>query len=144
MTCGNISHAYVIFGATGNLATHKLLPALYQLHCQGQLAADVEILGCGRSPFTQATWQAEVRAKLVGLVEGDAHLDGFVQRLDYLAGSLTDPGFYQALHAWVGDNGCENNVILPVSQPGFVRGSDGRVGERGLVAGNQRLAAHGD
>lgn len=127
MTCGNISHAYVIFGATGNLATHKLLPALYQLHCQGQLAADVEILGCGRSPFTQTTWQAEVRTKLAGLVEGDAHLDGFVQRLDYLAGSLTDPGFYQALHAWVGDNGCENNVIfyLSVSPDLYVGVTDG-------------------
>ena len=40
MSCTTESHAYVIFGATGNLATIKLLPALYQLHCLGYLAAD--------------------------------------------------------------------------------------------------------
>lgn len=49
MSCATESHAYVIFGATGNLATVKLLPALYQLHCLGYLAADV-IFGCGRRP----------------------------------------------------------------------------------------------
>jgi glucose-6-phosphate 1-dehydrogenase len=35
MSCATESHAYVIFGATGNLAMAKLLPGLYQLHCLG-------------------------------------------------------------------------------------------------------------
>ena len=38
MSCATESHAYVIFGATGNLAMAKLLPALYQLHRLGLLA----------------------------------------------------------------------------------------------------------
>lgn len=130
MSCGNISHAYVIFGATGNLAANKLLPSLYQLHRQGQLAEDVMILGCGRSPFTQATWQTEVRLKLLKLLdlsEDDEHLNGFIKRLNYLAGSLTDPAFYQALRAQVDDNGHENNVIfyLSVSPDLYVRVADG-------------------
>ncbi len=115
--CVGISHAYVIFGATGNLAVHKLLPALYQLHCMGHLADDVEILGCGRTPFTQVSWQAEVRQQLLKQgVADDAALEGFIQRLDYLAGSLTEATFYQALGAWIQSDGeCANNVIFYLS-----------------------------
>ena len=119
MSCGcvGISHAYVIFGATGNLAVHKLLPALYQLHGMGHLADDVEILGCGRTPFTQDSWRAEVRQQLLkqGVVDY-ATLDSFIQRLDYLAGSLTEATFYQALGAWIQSDGeCANNVIFYLS-----------------------------
>ncbi len=115
--CAGISHTYVIFGATGNLAVHKLLPALYQLHGMGHLADDVEILGCGRTTFTPVSWQAEVRQQLVtrGMAD-DAVLEGFIQRLDYLAGSLTEATFYQALGAWIQrDNECANNVIFYLS-----------------------------
>ena len=116
MKCTGVSHAYVIFGATGNLATHKLLPALYQLHRMGQLANDVEILGCGRTEFTQDTWRIEIRTLLVASgIKDDEVLTNFIQRLDYLAGSLTDAHFYQSLAQWVGDNGSENNVIFYLS-----------------------------
>lgn len=119
MSCGcvGISHAYVIFGATGNLAVTKLLPALYQLHCAGYLADDVEILGCGRTPFTSETWRAEVRQQLLARDEVETvALDNFVQRLDYLAGSLKDAAFYQSLGEWIGNDGeCANNVIFYLS-----------------------------
>lgn len=128
MSCQAVSHAYVIFGATGNLASVKLLPALYQLHRLGHLAEAVEILGCGRTPFTRDTWQATVRQQLVeaGIAE-DAILDAFVRRLDYLSGSLQEPGFYQSLAGWVEGNGCENNVIfyLSVSPDLYVAVSEG-------------------
>jgi glucose-6-phosphate 1-dehydrogenase len=116
MSCGGVSHAYVIFGATGNLATAKLLPALFQLHGMGHLAADVEILGCGRTPFTRDSWRAQVRQQFVDNGVADAVLlDSFIQRLDYLSGSLNDTAFYQALGVWVEENGCENNVIFYLS-----------------------------
>jgi len=74
------------------------LPALYQLHCLGYLAGDVKILGCGRTPHQPDAWRDEVR-KVLSPGSSDACLDGFLQRLDYLAGSLEDAGFYQALGA---------------------------------------------
>lgn len=131
MSCGIISHAYVIFGATGNLATLKLLPSLYQLHCMGQLAQGVEILGCGRTPYTQESWQAEVRQHFIERgVTADAQLDSFIQRLDYLPGSLNDSNFYNALREWVGEGGCENNVIfyLSVSPDLYVSVTEGLAG----------------
>ena len=113
MSCATESHAYVIFGATGNLAMAKLLPALYQLHSLGHLAPDVRILGCGRTPYTQDGWREEVRQRLDA---GDAgSLNTFLQRLDYLAGNLEDATFYQALDAWMGAGECGNNVIFYLS-----------------------------
>jgi glucose-6-phosphate 1-dehydrogenase len=39
---------FVIFGATGDLATRKILPALYHLHAQGCLPAGCLVLGVSR------------------------------------------------------------------------------------------------
>ena len=100
MSCATESHVYVIFGATGNLAMAKLLPALYQLHRLGYLAPDVRILGCGRTPYQQDGWRDEVRNHLDAVDAG--LLDSFLQRLDYLTGNLEDMAFYQALGAWMG------------------------------------------
>ncbi|MBU1363178.1 MAG: glucose-6-phosphate dehydrogenase [Gammaproteobacteria bacterium] len=113
MSCASESHAYVIFGATGNLAMAKLLPALYQLHSLGHLAPEVRILGCGRTPYAQDSWRAEV-GKLLQ-VSDSGPLDSFLQRLDYLAGNLDDAAFYQALGAWMGSSECGNNVIFYLS-----------------------------
>lgn len=136
MSCATESHAYVIFGATGNLATAKLLPALYQLHCLGQLAPEVKILGCGRSPFERASWRDEVHRHLVVTDSAPAGmLTSFLERLDYLAGSLQEPAFYQALASWVGQGECGNNVIfyLAVSPEFYVQVTDG-LAQAGLLA----------
>lgn len=116
MSCTTVSHAYVIFGATGNLSTVKLLPALYQLHTLGYLAADVKILGCGRTPYERDGWRDEVRKSLnSSSTDSTSSLEGFIQRLDYLAGSLEDATFYQALGAWIGSGECARNVIFYLS-----------------------------
>jgi len=113
MSCATESHAYVIFGATGNLAMAKLLPALFQLHCLGQLAPDVRILGCGRTAFTQQAWRGKLREHLQAADAG--LLESFLQRLDYLTGSLEEAAFYQALDVWIGAGECGNNVIFYLS-----------------------------
>jgi glucose-6-phosphate 1-dehydrogenase len=112
MSCATESHAYVIFGATGNLATGKLLPALYQLHCLGFLAPDVRILGCGRTAHDRQGWRQDVRT-LLG-ADGTA-MESFLQRLDYLPGSLDEAAFYQALADWIGAGECARNVIFYLS-----------------------------
>lgn len=53
-------------------------------------------------------------------------LEGFLQRLDYLAGSLEDAAFYQALGTWIGTGECARNVIfyLSVSPELYAVGND--------------------
>ena len=54
----------VIFGATGNLATTKLLPALYHLEAAGRLHPDTAILGFGRRDWDDAHWRNLVGEQL--------------------------------------------------------------------------------
>jgi glucose-6-phosphate 1-dehydrogenase len=132
MSCATESHAYVIFGATGNLATAKLLPALYQLHRQGQLAPNVRILGCGRTAYRQDDWRSEVKQHLEA--SDTIRLDSFLQRLDYLAGDLEDSAFYLALDAWIGTGECGNNAIFYLSvSPRFYAPITIRLAEAGLL-----------
>jgi glucose-6-phosphate 1-dehydrogenase len=47
---------FVIFGATGNLAARKLLPALYQLEAAARLHADLRFLAFARRDWTLSEW----------------------------------------------------------------------------------------
>ena len=40
--------AFIIFGVTGDLASRKLIPALYQLASDGRLSKDFFIIGFAR------------------------------------------------------------------------------------------------
>jgi glucose-6-phosphate 1-dehydrogenase len=51
----------VIFGATGDLAHRKVLPALYNLRRAGLLPAGTAFVGFARRPFTDATYREEAR-----------------------------------------------------------------------------------
>ncbi|HEX6058137.1 MAG TPA: glucose-6-phosphate dehydrogenase [Gemmatimonadaceae bacterium] len=60
---------FVIFGGTGDLATRKLLPALYELHAQGVTASGCIVLGVARDPgMDDVRFRALAREAL-----GDGH-----------------------------------------------------------------------
>src|SRR5690348_3682987 len=42
----------VIFGASGDLTSRKLVPALFNLYQKGRLPAETQVLGVSRTPFT--------------------------------------------------------------------------------------------
>ena len=43
------NQSLVIFGASGDLTSRKLVPALYRLNCKGRLPDDLRIVGFSRS-----------------------------------------------------------------------------------------------
>src|SRR5256885_14786804 len=51
----------VIFGATGDLAKRKLMPALYDLAVCGYLSDRLEILGVGRTGMPLDEYRATMR-----------------------------------------------------------------------------------
>ena len=72
----------VIFGATGNLAHYKLLPALYHLEAGGHLHPQTRILGFGRRPWSDAQWRAEVQGILAAGIKPTLwSVDGFYEEL---------------------------------------------------------------
>ena len=54
----------VIFGGTGDLATRKLLPALFRHHKSSRLSSEVNIIGIGSRSVSNNEYLKLVREKL--------------------------------------------------------------------------------
>ena len=73
-----MTHTMVIFGASGDLTSRKLIPALYRLFERGRLPADTRIVGVSRSQFTDAAWReqlTESTKKFLGQAFDEASCD---------------------------------------------------------------------
>jgi len=89
---------FVIFGAAGNLASIKLLPALYRLELAGKLPDSLNFVAFGRRDWDDAGWRQNVKTVLAeGIKASGETLDKFAGRFDYLRGDLDDPAAYQCL-----------------------------------------------
>src|SRR3954447_15663424 len=89
--------AVVIFGASGDLASRKLLPALHALSVEGLLDPRSWIIGVGRSDLGDDGWR-ETMTKAVAdhPVDGDASAwEAIVGRARWVAGDYTDHDTYQ-------------------------------------------------
>ena len=56
--------AFVLFGATGDLAHRKVVPAIYQLWRTNLLPAEFSLIAVARRPYTNETFAAELHASL--------------------------------------------------------------------------------
>jgi len=77
----------VLFGATGDVAGRKLLPALGALWRSQLLPEQCAIVGVGRRPKTDDAFRADVRASLTG-AKAEAP-DAFVARVFYQQADVT-------------------------------------------------------
>jgi glucose-6-phosphate 1-dehydrogenase len=110
----------VILGASGDLTSRKLIPALYNLFRMGGLPDPFQVVGCGRTPISDD----EFKNRMEGSISSNDHdpqkwkefqeclhyrtliydsadsyldLEGFLQDLDSRAGTLGNRMFYLAL-----------------------------------------------
>ncbi len=92
------SDAFVLFGATGDLAYKKIFPALHAMVRSGEL--DIPILGMARPPWALERLRQRVRDSLEhhGGVDADAFAKLSAQ-LRYVDGDYNDPGTYDRLKA---------------------------------------------
>jgi len=90
-----IPNTVVIFGASGDLAHRKLLPALFHLYCKQLFHERSLIVGCSRTAMTDEEFRNKVREQLAG--EDDAKLDEFLQKVHYHHGDYADAGTYLVL-----------------------------------------------
>ena len=57
-------HCFVLFGATGDLASRKLFPGLYRLAVAGRLPTDYAVIGSGRhSPGSDEEFRDRIRGR---------------------------------------------------------------------------------
>ncbi len=83
---------FVIFGATGDLAHNKLIPALYTLFSNKQLPEEFYIVGFSRRPLTQ-----EEFADLFEEYRHKSEWKDFAKHLYYQQGNFDESWGYEAL-----------------------------------------------
>lgn len=91
---------FVIFGATGNLTSEKLLPALYQLEAAKKLHASLCFTAVARRAWHRAEWQTQVLQHLRKHFHAD-YDDGIAKRLEerfyFVDGDYTQTDTYERL-----------------------------------------------
>jgi glucose-6-phosphate 1-dehydrogenase len=107
--------AMVIFGASGDLAHRKLLPALYSLTRDRLLPARFAIIGFARRAMTDEAFRDELRAACAEHARRrplDNDLwSAFAANIFYQQGSYDDPASFTALKARL--EGIERTLGLP-------------------------------
>ena len=92
---------FVLFGATGDLAHRKVMPALYQLWRTRLLPHELMIVAVGRRPYTDQAFRDELRASLDKhsrvLPVDDEEWDELAERIIYHRGDFADPATYTDL-----------------------------------------------
>src|SRR5689334_10653836 len=80
----------VIFGATGDLASRKLLPALFGLCQAGALPDTYAVVGVGRRAKDDAGFRADARKAVSGAGQGGQQiLEEFLGHFHYQRADLT-------------------------------------------------------
>src|SRR5215469_3912792 len=84
----------VIFGASGDLTSRKLIPALYHLSKEKQMPPDYRIVGFARREKTDDSWREELQQALAKFSRtkpvDDAVWEEFSRHINYLPGDLTE------------------------------------------------------
>jgi glucose-6-phosphate 1-dehydrogenase len=92
--------AIVMFGASGDLARRKLLPALYDLAIHACLAPRFRLIGFARSEMNDDAFRqhaTEFLPKGTGDGRARANAEEFIKHLSYFQGNYDDPGSYERL-----------------------------------------------
>ncbi len=136
---------FVIFGATGDLSSRKLLPALYHLQCAGRMPEDMRIFAFGRRAWNREEWEEFLRGQLERFTEGyrPEHFRRFCRHFHYIQGELHEPASYAELVRVLTHKGSDRPdstifylairpadflpVIQQLSAAGFSQDSDCRI-----------------
>ena len=118
---------FVIFGATGNLSSRKLLPALYQLEAADKLHADLRFLATARREWELSEWLGFLKQSVQDHLGKSFESEVFKRleaRFDYVAGDLNDPQAYKRIMDELSKprmGACENIVFyLAISPSDFL------------------------
>lgn len=120
----------VIFGATGDLAKRKLVPALFTLAVKNRLDDNVRIVGASRSAmsddqFRESMWEALQEFR--DLKSRRQDWDRFARRLHYITADISNPmdfvNMKEQLEEMEGDTGPANRLFYLSIAPSLYLGA---------------------
>src|SRR2546421_3136833 len=93
--------AFVIFGASGDLTSRKLIPALYNLACQKLLPQGFAVIGFAVTPMDDESFRKHLREWVMNspevIVFRTDIWEEFEPLLHYITGDFESPEGYQKL-----------------------------------------------
>jgi glucose-6-phosphate 1-dehydrogenase len=130
----------VIFGATGDLAKRKLLPALYNLAHEGALPERFNLIGSSRSEMSDDEFRALARESIESFSRRKPDpnvLEALLERVRYVPGSFDDDAVYERLRDYAREFDEEaaitfNRVYYLSTAPSFFAVIVAKLGEHGL------------
>ncbi|MBI5274511.1 MAG: glucose-6-phosphate dehydrogenase [Chlamydiales bacterium] len=132
----------IIFGATGDLTSRKLMPALYNLKREGQLPSNFACVGFARREKTSEDFRKEMKSDInthsrVKPIEEELW-KGFQNQLFYHQSEFDDPQGYDALKKLLDDLdkklGTKGNRVFYLStQPSYFPAIIKNLNQSGLI-----------
>jgi glucose-6-phosphate 1-dehydrogenase len=99
-----MAHTIVIFGASGDLTSRKLIPALYELYRKKRLPEQTRIVGFSRTKFSHEAWRdklAESTASFLGTKFDAALWQEFAPAIHYHAGDIDNAADFASLREFL-------------------------------------------
>jgi glucose-6-phosphate 1-dehydrogenase len=97
--CARDPFTLVIFGASGDLAQRKLIPALFHLEAAGYLPKDFAVVGFSRSELSDAAYRDSMKAALTSEKLAPSPHSRLIESLYYVSGNNDDPGSFARLES---------------------------------------------
>ncbi|WP_090351015.1 glucose-6-phosphate dehydrogenase [Pseudomonas oryzae] len=133
----------LVFGGTGDLALHKLLPALYHLHREQRLPADLRILALARSALDRDAYRALAERRCrAQIARADFDADtwqGFAARLDYFAMDAAQSADFGRLARRLGDAGARARIYYLATAPQLFAPIAAHLATAGLAGAHTRI-----
>lgn len=128
----------VIFGASGDLAQRKLIPALFSLFRKQRLPERVHIVGFATRPWGDDDFRHAARTGVEQFADyafGDEEWAAFVPQLTYLSANFTEPAAFTQLGARLAalESGPANRLYYLATPPRFYADIVANLGAAGLV-----------
>jgi len=117
------SFNYVIFGASGDLAKRKLIPALYSLYVNQQVPDNFIILGVSRTSYSDIQYREKMKEALIEFneISDTRKIDAFVEKLFYQPLNYDNRQDYfdlkERLTQLQEEKGIPGNVVFYLSTP---------------------------
>jgi len=132
-------NAFVVFGASGDLAQRKLLPSIFDIFEKRLLDERFYLLGCGRKELSDREFREIARRSIKESVSDVSakDLSSFTQKLYYIDGDYSDDAFYDNIKARSAEFDKQRRVdgsrIFYLAVPPFLYGTIvERLGSAGL------------
>lgn len=137
-----MAHTFVIFGASGDLTSRKLIPALYQLSRKKRLPADTRIVGFSRTEYTHEAWRAELAEPVAKFAGADFKPElwaEFSQHIFYQAGDISHPDDFDRLATFLNElekDPESTRIYYLATAPQFYEPAIEQLGRSGLAKEN--------